>query len=341
MGSDEYDGVYGKCVHNPEIKALLKQFFIEYKGKLVYHNANYDVKVLIYELFMDDLLDQKGLLHGLEVLTRDIDDTKIITYLAVNSTAGNKLTLKHNAHEYAGNYAQEEINDVRRIPLPKLLKYNLTDCLCTRYVNEKNYPIMVQDEQLNIYNTIMIPSVKSILQIELTGMCLDMPRVLEVKSELEAIRNMHRKALFESDIIKKFIVTMEDELFITTNAGWKKKSEPREFFTGKFEFNPNSDPQLQKLIFNFLGYPVMDKTKGGAPATGGDVIKKILANAKSDEDKEMLVALEGLAGVGIILDTFINAFLENSVLKADGMYYLHGSFNIGGTVSGRLSSSKP
>ena len=27
--------------------------------------------------------------------------------------------------------------------------------------------------------------------------------------------------------------------------------------------------------------------------------------------------------------------------KSDGMKYLHGSFNLGGTVSGRLSSSDP
>ena len=32
---------------------------------------------------------------------------------------------------------------------------------------------------------------------------------------------------------------------------------------------------------------------------------------------------------------------ENGILKADGMRYLHGVFNLGGTVSGRLSSSDP
>ncbi|MBO6278613.1 MAG: DNA polymerase I, partial [Pseudomonas sp.] len=41
-----------------------------------------------------------------------------------------------------------------------------------------------------------------------------------------------------------------------------------------------------------------------------------------------------------IIQAFIPAF-ENGILKADGMRYLHGVFNIGGTVSGRLSSSDP
>jgi DNA polymerase I len=41
-----------------------------------------------------------------------------------------------------------------------------------------------------------------------------------------------------------------------------------------------------------------------------------------------------------ILGTFIKAFEENSIEKA-GWHYLHGNFNLGGTVSGRLSSSGP
>jgi len=133
------------------IKTLLFTFFEKYQGKLMYHNGNFDIKVLIYELFMNDLLDIEGLIYGLDIMYQLIDDTKIITYLAVNSTAGNTLSLKANSFEFAGNYAQddEDIKDITRIPIPDLLKYNLTDCLATWYVYEKNYPIMVQDNQLD------------------------------------------------------------------------------------------------------------------------------------------------------------------------------------------------
>ena len=55
----------------------------------------------------------------------------------------------------------------------------------------------------------------------------------------------------------------------------------------------------------------------------------------------ILKALLGLQEVNIILNTFIKAFQNNSVKKADGVDYLHGNFNLGGTVSGRLSSSSP
>lgn len=55
---------------------------------------------------------------------------------------------------------------------------------------------------------------------------------------------------------------------------------------------------------------------------------------------KLLNALIGFNKVSKILTTFIPAF-ERGILKADGMRYLHGSFNLGGTVSGRLSSSAP
>lgn len=59
------------------------------------------------------------------------------------------------------------------------------------------------------------------------------------------------------------------------------------------------------------------------------------------EAVKLLQAIIELSDVSKMLSTFIKAFEENSILKADGHYYLHGSFNLGGTVSNRLSSSGP
>lgn len=56
---------------------------------------------------------------------------------------------------------------------------------------------------------------------------------------------------------------------------------------------------------------------------------------------KLLKAIIEVSSVEKILGTFISAFKNKSILKEDGRYYLHGSFNIGGTVSGRLSSSDP
>lgn len=47
--------IYGERINNVIVKRLLKQFFIDYKGKFVYHNSTYDIKILIYELWMKEL----------------------------------------------------------------------------------------------------------------------------------------------------------------------------------------------------------------------------------------------------------------------------------------------
>ena len=93
------EGHFGYYLPNPEVRALLRRFLTSYKGRLSWHKADYDVKVIIYTLWMKNALDTEGLLQGLEVMTRSFHDTKIIAYLATNSTAGNVLGLKALAQE--------------------------------------------------------------------------------------------------------------------------------------------------------------------------------------------------------------------------------------------------
>jgi len=92
--------LHGEERLNIEVRALLKEFLETYQGKLIWHNVTFDAYIAVYQLWMDDLIDQEGLLTGLEIMTRKFDCTQLITYLATNSCAGNKLSLKEQAHEY-------------------------------------------------------------------------------------------------------------------------------------------------------------------------------------------------------------------------------------------------
>ena len=67
----------------------------------------------------------------------------------------------------------------------------------------------------------------------------------------------------------------------------------------------------------------------------------ITNKSEAIEAVKLMQSLIELADVSKMLSTFISSFEENTILKEDGHYYLHGNFNIGGTVSGRLSSSNP
>lgn len=330
---------YGEIRHNAMVRALLKEFFTSYQGELIFHNAAYDIKVIIFTLFMDSLLDSKGLLSGLEILTRNFQDTKVIAYLATNTTAGNVLGLKALAHEFAGNWAVEDIKDITKVPLPELLQYNLVDCLSTWYVKSKYWPILCQDEQLEIYRNLMLPSLKTIIQMELTGMPMDAWRVGEVKQELLALKEGYENTLFNSPVIKLLNLLIQTKAMEDANSKLKVKQHPLEKFSDVV-FNPNSNQQVQRLLYEQMGLPVLDFTETKQPAVGGDTLAKLINHTNEPAYKELLEALIGHAQVGKVLSSFIPAF-EQALIKTDGRSYLHGGFNLGGTVSGRLSSSKP
>lgn len=330
------NGDVGECIPCIPVRELLKKFFEEYQGTLIWHNAAYDVKVKIATLWMKHLNDYEGMLHGLDVLTKKWHDTKIISYLALNSTADYSLKLKELAHEYAGNWAVE-VSDIRKVALPDLLKYNLIDACCTWYVFNKYYPKMIEDQQERLYKELMMPSQKLITQLELIGLPINLEKVKEVKQELETKRN---KALevFKSEKIVAFTLLLQQEEMQKTNAKLKKKQHPLEHFS-HIQYNPNSGPQTQKLLYEFLGLPVIDKTDKGFPSVGADTLEKLLSYTTNQEQKDILESLIAFAKVDKILGTFIPAF-ENAQQKGKE-HWLLGNFNLGGTVSGRLSSSNP
>jgi len=333
------NGTHGIYQKNEEVRALLLNFFLTYKGELTFHNAAYDLKAIICALWMKDLLDTPMMLSGLDLMTTRFHDTKVIAYLAVNSTAGNVLGLKSLAHEFAGNWAKEDIKDIRRIPLPELLQYNLVDALCTHYVKAKYYPLMQADQQEALYKELMLPSLKMIIQVEMTGMPLNPHKVQEVKAKLEAIQADHLSVITNNPVVQQLNAVLRSDAQEAANAKLKVKQHPLEKFDDVM-FNPNSGPQLQKLLYGRMELPVLDTTDTGQPSTGADTIEKLINHTKDSTHKELLAALIGHGKVSKILSTFIPSF-EKALDKGDGIAWLHGSFNLGGTVSGRLSSSEP
>jgi len=337
---------YGYREDNLEIRALLKEFFISYKGKLKYHNISFDAGVLIYNLWMTDITDHHGLYIGLDVMTKDFDCTQIITYLATNSCAGNKLSLKDAAQEFAGNWANSDITDIRLIPKQDLLRYNLVDCLSTHYTYEKNYPILVNDQQEDVYLGLMKESLVTLIQMQLTGMPMDMAKVKQAKSDLSVISIEHFEAIMASSIVEDAVDILKLRFLDKDFADRKDKAKkpenikPKLLENIKWEFNPNSGTQVGVLLHEVMGLPIIETTKGGSPSTDEDTLKALVNHTDDVAYKALIKDILGLNKVNKILSTFIPAF-EKAQLGKDGIYYLFGSFKLGGTKSNRLSSSKP
>ena len=329
---------YGVQKHNPSIKRMLRQFFIKYKGKLIFHNATYDIKVQILNLFMEHPTDYRGMLYGLEVMTHHFDDTKVIAFLALNTTAEISLSLKELAHEYAGNYAQQDINDIRLIPYDELLEYNLVDCLSTWYVYDKYYPQMLRDNQKEIYDTIMKPSLKILIQMELVGMPIDLNRVNEVEAELLGLQSKYLNQLKNASCVLACENTIKLKALTAINAKLKTKQHGMDK-VADIVFNPNSGNHLIELLYTVMGLPVIDYTATKQPATGADTLEKLINHTSNQEYKDVINALIGLSKVDKILTAFIPNFKEATV-KGD-IAWLHANFNLNGTMSGRLSCTKP
>jgi len=315
----------------------IKQFFERYRGKIIYHNATFDIKHIIYSCFMKHSLDHVGMLHGLDVMTRNIHDTKIIAYLATNSTAGNELGLKVLAQPYLGNWGVD-VTDITKLSMSELLRYNLEDCVGTYYVFNKYFPMMLKDDQESIYNEIMIPSVKLIVQMELVGMPMDMQQVHATEKYLQDLEAKYLDVIMtDSNVLKAKHLIQVAEL-AKINAKLKTKQHGMDKVRD-LPFNPNSSNQLIVLLHEVLDLPVIDTTPTGAPSAGAKTIAKLKNHTNDPQVKMLLIALMDLAKVTILLSTFIPSFLK-AMPKAN-WHYLHGSFNIGGTLSGRLSSSNP
>jgi DNA polymerase-1 len=340
---DTEHGVAFEVGNRQPIRQYLKNFFINYKGKLKFHGSPYDAKVLIWELFMETEMDYIGMLEGLHCLFRDLDDTKILAYLSQNSTADIPYDLKSQAFQFSGNYALENIGDITKIPANELLDYNAIDSLATNYCFDRDYPI-VQTDQKRPYDEVFRPALKVITQMELCGMPINMGRVFVVERELEEISKKHYDAIMADPIIHAVENIVRDRMAAKATAKLKRMIKTREDFLHE-QFNPGSHPQLQVLLYDYLGLPVLDKTDTGQPATGGKTLQTLISRIQTDKllDNSCIPLIEHIiewSEVSKILNTFIPAFKNNSIEK-DGWHYLHGGFNLGGTKSGRLSSSKP
>lgn len=338
-------GHHSRRVDNPERRKLVREFLEAYQGAIVFHHAVFDVKHLVYNLFMDHPLDMEGHIRGLDFLTRKLHCTRIMSYLASNSCAGNTLSLKYQAQSFAGNYAVDDIKDIRLIPVDTLLRYNGVDTLSTLWLAKKWYPVLIDEKQIDLYNGLFRDSLRLLVHVELNGMPMNPERVTKVYGELQDMQKGYLDTMMADPLVDKLNTWLQTKAMTKTNEGLKNKVHPLTMWSDPnsswhVSFNPGSPQQLAQLLYEFMDLPIIETTDTGLPSTGAKIIARLLDHELAKPHLVFLQALIDWSQVTTILGTFMPAF-ENGQLKADGMRYLHGAFNLGGTKSGRLSSSDP
>jgi len=340
---DKHSGVAFDVHHTNKrdtqtIYRMLKDFFIKYKGHLVFHNVLFDVKVLVYELFMDNPLDYVGMAQGLTIF-QESHCTMVLTYIAVNSTAGNKLGLKENSLEFTGDYAEDEIKDITKIKLKPLLKYNLIDCLATWYLVEK-YDIVLNDPNLySFYTTIGQPSLIPTVKMMLIGLPLDMDEVEILEMKLQNIRDGALMLLKQHPLVIQAVKVINRIACETANLKLKKLVKTVDQFN--IEFNPGSDNHVRILLHNVMQIPINYRTKTKLASTKANVLGKYLNLVSNRTDRAAISALIELSSVDIILNNFIKNFKLLAFYKIRNQPWLNGNLKTTGTQGLRYSSTDP
>lgn len=334
---NKHEGVAFMVENSPIVMGMLKEFFETYQGELIFHNASFDVTNLIYNLWMKKLNNQEALLEGLEVMCKKLVCTMVMTYLATNSCAGNELSLKAQAQEFAGNYA-EDVKDITLLDRNDLLIYNLKDTLSTWFVYGKHGPTLIQDEQEGIYLYFMA-WLKDIIHMQLTGMPIDLGRVAEVKAIIQKDVDQALSVIYSNPHVIRLTDKIIDEEVHKYNTTRKVKRITREDVD--YTFNPSSGDQLIQLLYTEIGLPILERTKTKAPATGGKILKALQSHTEDVDVKNLLEALRNFKYASKILEAFIPSFEESPWSEELQSHMLYGNFILGGTVSGRLSSRSP
>jgi DNA polymerase I-like protein with 3'-5' exonuclease and polymerase domains len=100
---------------------------------------------------------------------------------------------------------------------------------------------------------------------------------------------------------------------------------------------------LRSLLFDELGYAVIDRTANGAASTSKEVLEKLVgmtparARFKTASAKRFLELKLQLGELQKMHSTYTDSLLD----KLDAQDRIHANFNVIGAVSGRMSSNNP
>lgn len=320
------------------IRRWLRQWFEARNAWTLWHNATFDAYILTYQLWMKSLRDYAGLRVGLRHTTRQIECSKIVSYLALNSAQEISLKLKDLAQEFLGDWAVDDITDITKIDPEELLEYNGHDACAAWWTYHKHHPTMVADQQEQVYEILLKPAMTDIIEMQIVGIPFSMKRVKRVHSFLTAFQDKALLTVLNSRAAAATSLLLAHRWAEAKNLKLKKKRVIAQDWPESF--NIGSDLQLAVMLFEVMGLPILETTKSGAASTAGDVLDVLINHTSDPEQIAVLKAMGDWRDAQKLLTAFFPALLSSPQAE-DGWHYLCGSYNIGGTLSCRLSSSGP
>ena len=216
--------------------------------------------------------------------------------------------------------------------------YNLRDTLATFWLYNKRKIELATEGQVEIYNNVFMPSFPVLLEMMLVGLPMDMSRLDVVTRMLQSEVRQNKKTILSNDYVKSAVFKIAIAESTKANAKLKKKLKSITDFVQPF--NINSNTQKAVLFYDVMGLPIIETTDSGLPSCSGKTIKKLAKQIDDEKTKQLLEAFKDYMDADKILTTFIKAF-TNFAFEKNGLHWLNGNHKLGGTLSGRLSSTEP
>ncbi|CDU10932.1 DNA polymerase I [Vibrio coralliirubri] len=255
-------------------------------------NLKYDMSVLARYG-----IEMKGIKH----------DTMLASYV-FNSVGGkhdmDSLALRFLQHscisfEQIAGKGKKQLT-FNQIELGEASPYAAEDADVTLRLHNRLMENIDQDEKLKaIYEEIEVPLIPVMSRIERTGVFID-DMLLGAQSQEIAVRL--------------------DEL------------EQKAYEIAEQEFNMNSPKQLQAILFEKMGLPVIKKTPSGAPSTNEEVLQELALDYPLPK---LIIEYRGLAK---LKSTYTDK-LPKMINAETGR--VHTSYHQAVTATGRLSSTDP
>jgi DNA polymerase-1 len=236
-----------------------------------------------------------------------IHDTMLQSYVL------NSVATRHNMDALAGYYLDRKtihFEDVagkgakqltfNQVPLETAGDYAAEDADVTLQLHHCLYPQLQAEPSLSrVYSDIDMPLVRILSEVERGG------------------------TLVDGRMLKQHGAELADRLNELTQEVWALAGE---------NFNLDSPKQLQVILYDKMGLPVLKKTPGGQPSTAEPVLVDL---AQDYELPEKILAYRSLAK---LKSTYADK-LPLDINRETGR--IHTSYHQAVTATGRLSSSDP
>lgn len=275
------------------------------KVKCVFHNAKFDMRFLHKEFgFVFPDFEDTILLHY--TLKEDVG-THGLKDLALKYT--DLGPYEDELNEYKKSYCKQhkiklEAFNYGMVPRAILSKYACKDGDATSQLFIKFRPLVAKNEKLeNVYTNILKRATRALIKLEDTGGPISIDVLHKVSSDLKVDIEQAIEEIDSHDAVLEF----------------KRRSG--------VDFNPNSIYHLRAVFYDILGFTPIKMTDTGQYSTDAESLEAI----KHELAETILEVRKS--------NKFLGTYLSNIDDGVDFDSRLRSSFNITGTVAGRLSSS--